>query len=286
MAKRTNTRNASKPTATGLPQNAEMSYKDLISNVLPNISEHIRRAWQGDWVGAGIYKTAETMLMHLNTYGGALPDVQKLYKPSELNIPASPSHEMNFVRDTCGEILDVDAYMQGQPECFYTIQPEECIKSNLTIRVIHGMSAGVDAREATEKYMMIADLYTAALAKYNVRIIFEWGGDAHGNGKRWHYLWKINVCDYGQPLDPYTLVSALSTPMNRAMLMGMTGTALGEECGFCAWHDTHKHFLNTNTPSVERKNDEIIISPITMKNRNTWNLPDMLKAAGLIEDGQ
>jgi hypothetical protein len=281
MKKRTS---AGKAPATGLPANAEMTYRDFIKDIVPEISPMIRRTWQRDWVGAGVYKTAETFLMHLDTHGGALPEIQSLYKPAELNIPASPTHEMSFVRDTFGEVLDVDAYMNGQPECFLTIQPAECIKSNLTIRVIHGMSAGVDAREATEKYMLVADLYTAAMAKYNVRIVFEWGGEATGGDKGWHYLWKLNVCDYGQPLDPYTLVSALSTPMNRAMLMGMTGKALGTECTWCGWHDTHKHYLNTDKPSVERKEGEIIIAPITTRNMGTWNLPDMLKAAGLTEE--
>lgn len=268
------------------PDNVEMSYKDFIREIVPQIEPEIRKSWSADWVGAGVYKTAETFLMHIHTYGGALPDVQKLYKPSELNIPASPSHEMNFVRDTCGEILDVDAYMQGQPECFYTIQPEECIKSNLTIRVIHGSSCGVDAREATEKFMMIADLYTAALAKYNVRILFEWGFDAQGNGKRWHSNWVLNLCDYGQPLDTLSLLSALSTPMNRGMMLGLTSTALGCEALTIDWHDTHKPYLRQSQAAVKKSEGEIVIAPIMKCNRETWLLQDMLKAAGLIEDGQ
>lgn len=281
-------RTAAKPAATAtataasvgvLPYEATMSYRDYIKDVLPVIAPHIEKSWEYDWMG--VYKSGKEFIEHLNKFGGALPRIQELYKPSEMNIPASPTHELTFVRDTYGEVLDTDAYMAGEAECFITIQPAEVQKSNLTMRVIHGMSANVDAREAVDKYMKLADLYTAALSKYNVRVIFEWGG-ALDNGKS--YMYKLIVSDFGQPLDPYTLVSALSSPMYRANLRGLARTLYGGMTNV-SWHREHTPYLNK--PSVQRKDDEIIISPMFGGDSfRQWELENMLKAAGLTEDGQ
>lgn len=268
----------------GLPATAEMSYREFIKNVLPKIAPNIHALWESDWMGAGLYNSSNALINDLITYGGALPKVAELYKPTELNIPATPTHELTFVRDVSGPILDVDAYMSGEAECFIEIQPAPVQKSQLTIRVLHAVSGDVSAKDIVDKYMLVADLYTAALAKYNVRLVYEVAGNIMLNsGPNIPYNYCLTMSDFGQPLDPYTLVSALSGPMYRSVMRGLS-RAIGKNVCGVDFHPAHKPYLKK--PSVVRTNDEIIISPIYSDTAQGWNIRNMLKEAGLMEDGQ
>lgn len=265
----------------GLPATAEMSYRDFINEILPQISGNVRSLWESSWMGAGLYNNPDTFLNDLTTFGGALPKVAELYKPTELNIPATETHNLAFVRDVCGPILDVDAYMSGEAECFIEIQPAPVQKSQLTIRVLHAVSGDVSAKDIVDKYMLVADLYTAALAKYNVRLVIEMAADIMvSSGPNIMYKYCLTMSDYGQPLDPYTLVSALSGPMYRSMLRGLTRSIARNVYG-ADFHPEHKPYCKK--PAAVRMDDEIIISPIYSDTAQQWNIHSMLKEAGLLE---
>lgn len=265
----------------GLPATAQMSYREFIKDVLPQITSTIHASWERDWMGAGLYDSSRDLINDLTTYGGALPKVAELYRPDELNIPATPTHELTFVRDVSGPILDVDAYMAGEAECFIEIQPAPVQKSQLTIRVLHAVSGDVSAKDIVNKYMLVADLYTAALAKYNVRLIFEVAGNIMvSSGPNIPYNYCLTMSDYGQPLDPYTLVSALSGPMYRSMMRGLSRSIAKNVYGV-DFHPDQKKYLTK--PAAVRMNDEIIISPIYSDTAQGWNLRNMLKESGLLE---
>lgn len=265
----------------GLPATAQMSYRDFINEILPQISGKIHTLWETDWMGAGLYNSSEALINDLTTFGGALPKVAELYRPTELNIPATETHDLAFVRDVSGPILDVDAYMAGEAECFIEIQPAPVQKSQLTIRVLHAVSGDVSAKDIVDKYMLVADLYTAALAKYNVRLVVEVAGDIiQSSGPRIPYKYCLTMSDYGQPLDPYTLVSALSGPMYRSMLRGLTRCIANNVWG-ADFHPEHKPYCKK--PAAVRRDDEIIISPIYSDTAQQWNIHSMLKEAGLLE---
>lgn len=265
----------------GLPATAQMSYRDFINEILPQISGKIHALWEREWMGAGLYNSSEALINDLTTYGGALPKVAELYRPTELNIPATETHNLAFVRDVCGPILDVDAYMAGEAECFIEIQPAPVQKSQLTIRVLHAVSGDVSAKDIVDKYMLVADLYTAALAKYNVRLVIETAGNIlMSSGRNTPYKYDLTLSDYGQPLDPYTLVSALSGPMYRCVMRGLT-RAIEQNVYSVDFHPDHKPYCRR--PAAVRRDDEIIISPIYSDTAQQWNIHSMLKEAGLLE---
>jgi hypothetical protein len=248
--------------------------------MLPLIEDKMHTYWSKDWVGAGLYTTAEEFISEYKNYDGNLRKVAELYEARDMYIPASSSVECTFMHDVWGTDLDFAAYMQGEPECFINIHPAEVIKSNLTIRVMHGMSQGVNAREATEKYLKIADLYTAALSKYNVRVVLEWAGVSRNGSVDFTYKYEVELCGFGEVLSPLTLVSALSAPTYRAVMLGVCATFGATSC---EWHPDQQAYLNK--PAVIREGDSIIIPPIYNQSKSEWELENMMRAAGLTEEG-
>jgi len=259
--------------------NRKFTFREFNRTLLPQIEAMVRTEWNADWIGAGLYKTADEFFDDYKGGDGNLQRVAELYKASDLYIPAGQGVECTFVHDVWGTELDFAAYMTGEPECFINIQPAEAIKTNLTIKVLHGLSSGVDAKQATERYLKLADLYTAALPKYNVRVVLEWAGDSQSSSHSLLYKYEVELCGFGEILSPLTLVSALSTPVYRGMMMGITGT-WGSRV-HCNWHPDQMPYLHK--ASVTRTDDEIIIAPMHNRTASEWDLPNMLKAAGLME---
>lgn len=270
---------AGKNTASGqIIDNRKLTFREFNRTILPQIEAMVRTEWLGDWIGAGVYTTADEFFADYYKGDGSLQKVAEMYTASELYIPATEGVECTFVHDVWGTDLDFAAYMQGEPECFINIQPAEAIKTNLTIRVLHGLSSGVDAKVALERYLRLADLYTAALPKYNVRVVLEWAGVS----ANLTYKYEVELCGYGEVLSPLTLVSALSTPVYRGMMMGITGT-WGSRTS-CEWHPDQRPYLHKAT--ITRTADEIIIAPMHMRNQEQWELRSMMIAAGLMQEGQ
>ncbi len=240
-----------------LPAYKECSYAELVRDIYPHVRDWLIYKFD-EWAGNGIYNSGAQFAADFEQFGGSLPKVADLYTPQELHIHANDVYTPTFQHDVWGTELDFGAYMNGEPECFINIIPAERVKTNLTIRIHHAIHTNVKAAKATELYLRIADLYTAALAKHNVRIIFEWAGRAGGNQP---FKWEINVCDYSEILSPQVLVSALSGPMYRAWLRVIAGGINGGDSSGSVFHPDHMNAWEREFKhrAAIRKGDEIHI---------------------------
>jgi len=240
-----------------IPAYKQCTYHELVKDVYPQVKDFLIGKFD-EWVGNGIYRNGNQFASDFEQYNGSLPKVADLYTPQDIYLQSNEAYTPTFQHDVWGCDLDFSAYMNGEPECFINIIPAELVKTNLTIRIHHAIHANIPAAKATELYLRIADLYTAALSKHNVRIIFEWAGKT-GNGNL--FKWEINVCDYNEVLSPQLLVSALSGPMYRAWLRVIAGSLDGGESYGTMFYPEHYKMWEDEfkTKAAIRKGDEILI---------------------------
>lgn len=252
-----------------------------------NMEHHMRTEFDADWIGGNLYKDADTLINDLRNFGGALPPIQSLYKPKDFVLSGSEGSQQEYIFDVYGESFDIGLVCEGVPEAWLCQQEIPTHKENLTIRILHGCSGGTENKKATEKYMAIADLYTAALKKYRVRVVIEWRAIAY----KTPYHHEVMISDYTDYLDPLTLVSMCSITMFRLIMRGCSGMANGEYTPIVKWPtEWEKYFKNSSQTYAERvetpEGVELIIPPIHKNTEDCYNLENLLKAAGLIEEGE
>lgn len=260
------------------------SFANFISVNFKNMEKYMRSEFQPSWVGGGLYSTADTLIHDIVNCGGALPPIQKLYKADDLTLKSSEASAPQYIFDVYGESFDIGLVCEGVPEAWLCQQEIPTHKENLTIRILHGVSGSVDNREATEKYMAVADLYRAALTKYRVRVVIEWHAVADGNV----YHHEVMISDFTDYLDPLTLVSMCSITMFRTIMNGLSGMAAGKQSNIVDWPREWKKYFSSGTQTfaerVETINgDEIILPPIHQYTNGCFDIKNLLKAAGLAE---
>jgi hypothetical protein len=252
------------------------SFQEFLNDDFDTLAAGIRKEWQTDWMGGGLYDDAESLISDLRNYGGVLPPMRKVYTPQEMALVSRTKDEYFFdVYGECG--FDIGLACMGIPECVLRNESTQEVKENFTIRMRHGITSGVDNVQATKKFMLLADLYRAAIQKYNVRLIIEWAGVHSLLGK---YHVSITLCDFGDYMDELTLASVTSATMFRAMLMGLCKKHLGDNAsgvyGFRDWLD--------QTSIIKVGENEIILPRIgSPAGASAYSVPALLKAAGLTE---
>jgi hypothetical protein len=256
------------------PKVSYNSFQEFVNAKFDTLAPIIRNDWDTSFCGAGVYSKPDEFLNDVRTFGGALPRMEKFYKPAEVAMPAESTM---YTYDVYGESFDIGLVNAGIPECWIApVQAPATHKENLTIRIRHGVTGGCDAAQSTRQYAEIANLYTAACAKYRVRIILEWSQIVN-DSQSFHT--EIKICDYHEYLDPLTLVSMTSITMFRCMsVLGLSNEMVGRSAysvsGPRSWLDQTE---------ITRVGDTITIPRMT--NNANWNLAKMLKIAGLIEEG-
>ena len=259
-----------------LPKQSYKSFQEFITKNWTGLEPTIRKTWEGDWIGADLYKRADDFISDLQNFGGVLPPIQKLYTPTELNIKGAEGYSQEYIFDVYGESFDIGLVCEGVPEAWLCQQEIPAHKDNLTIRIRHGVSADVDNLSATKRYAMLADVYKACLSKYRVRVVLDW--EAVVNYKT-HYSHEITICDYTDYFDPLTLVSMSSITMFRAMMRGLS-----------RMHHQHENVSSVKftdkwikESKIQRTQDELIIPAIYSTHDSEWNIPNMLQLAGVAQ---
>lgn len=253
------------------------SFQEFLNDDFEMLAKGIRNGWQSDWVGGGLYNNAEDFISDLRNYGGALPPMRKVYTPQEMALVSRTKDEYFFdVYGECG--FDIGLACMGIPECVLRNESTQEVKENFTIRMRHGITSSVDNKQATKKFMLLADLYRAAIQKYNVRLIIEWAGVHQYTRNKYHVA--ITLCDFGDYMDELTLASVTSATMFRAMLFGLCQKHFKNNAsgvyGFPDW-------LN-QTSIIKQGENEIILPRIgSPAGANAYSVPALLKAAGLTE---
>lgn len=264
------------------------SFQEFLNDNLTDIAPHIRSEWrEGGWIGGGLYDTADSLIEDLQKFGGALPPVQKLYTPTDLVIQGHNGVAEEYIFDMSGQSFDIGLVCEGIPESWLSTQEMPSAKDNLTIRIKHGVSGGTDNEQATKKFMAIADLYKACLSKYRVRVVIEWWAKPILGNESREYHYEIQLCGFDDYFDPLTLVSVCSVTMFRAIMLGLGAKAFGgKKSDYTAWSDSWEKYFRDGKTYAERTENEIILPPIHLHTQEIYELPNLLRSAGITTEGE
>jgi hypothetical protein len=253
--------------------------------------------WDNNWHGANLYE-GHKQLFEAISERHCIPAVEKFYTPNDMVIKSADSNTSTWQQSCSGFFFDIGLVNEGIPEAWMDMQELPNPKPHLTIRIKSGASASVDNAEGCKKLANIADLYLAACAKYQVRVVVDYAINAYhydgGSGSADSYT-SVVLCDYSQQLDTLSLVSAVSLVWFRLALRFLEAQVFPKEVNKGAnvgarWTKDWKKYCQTDI-GIERAvnsngEDEIIIPPIYGSNMHKFNLDNLLREGKIYEGAE